>query len=163
MRLKLRSADFFSESAVYGLVMVSAFLMVTNRSDVTSRDVFIKVLVAVVVLWIAHMFAAGVAHLSKVANSEAPLLESARYAFSHSLGMLLAAILPLAIIFLGVVNLIRDDIALWTALWVDVALLGLLGYLSTTAWAQKPFLRWAVGGATALLGVSIVILKTLAY
>ncbi|MDJ0321928.1 hypothetical protein [Pseudarthrobacter sp. PS3-L1] len=163
MGYKLRKADFFSESAVYGLIMVSALLMVTDRYDVTSRDVFIKVLITVAVFWLAHLFATGVARLSHVPDRKSPIHESMQYALVHSLGMLIAAVLPLAIVLLGVINLIGDEIALWTALWVDVVLLGVLGYVSAGSWTQKLSQRLTMGSATALLGVGIVLLKALIH
>ncbi|MDO5745966.1 MAG: hypothetical protein Q4P23_16045, partial [Micrococcaceae bacterium] len=77
--------------------------------------------------------------------------------------MLMASVLPLVIILLGVLNLIRDDVALWTALWLDVLLLGLLGYFASGTWTRKPSVRLGVGSATALLGVCIVVLKALIH
>ncbi|MDO5745437.1 MAG: hypothetical protein Q4P23_13335, partial [Micrococcaceae bacterium] len=104
MSYKLRKADLFSESAVYGLVVVSALLMVTNRYEATSADVFLKVLGTVLVFWLAHLFATAVSHLGHVADGEAPIRESFRHALVHSLGMLMASVLPLVIILLGVLN-----------------------------------------------------------
>lgn len=138
-------------------------MMVTNRYEATSGDVFAKVLGTVVVFFLAHLFATAVSHLSHVENVDAPLSESFRHALVHSVGMLIAAVVPLAIVFLGVVNAISDDIALWTALWVDVGLLGVLGYLSARAWTRRRALRLAVAAGTALLGVCIVVLKALIH
>ena len=159
MGYKLQKADLFSESAVYGLVMVSALLLVTNQYDATSREVFIKVLGTVVVFWLAHAFATAVSHMGVVADAKAPFRESFRHALAHSAGLLIAAVVPLGIVLLGVVNLISDDVALWTALWVDAVLLGLLGYFSSGAWTRNTSLRLRVGFGTALLGVCIVLLK----
>ena len=159
MGYKLQKADFFSESAVYGLVVVSAMLLVTNQYEITSREVFIKVLGTVVVFWLAHVFAMAVSRMGAVADAKSPFRESLRYALAHSVGLLIAAVVPLVIVLLGVVNLISDDIALWTALWVDAALLGLLGYFSSGAWTRNTSLRLRVGFGTALLGVGVVLLK----
>ena len=124
---KLERRDFFSESAVYGLVMVSALLVVTKKYEVTSRDVFVKVLGTILVFWLAHVFATAVSHMGVVSDRKSPFRESFRYAVGHSVGMLVASVVPLAIVLLGVVNLVRDDVAVWTALWVDALLLGILG------------------------------------
>ena len=152
MGYKLQKADLFSESAVYGLVMVSALLLVTNQYEVTSREVFIKVLGTVVVFWLAHAFATAVSHMGVVADAKSPFRESFRYAFAHSAGLLIAAVVPLAIVLLGVVNLISDDVALWTALWVDAVLLGLLGYFSSGAWTRNTSLRLRVGARDRIVG-----------
>lgn len=159
MGYKLQKADFFSESAVYGLVVVSTMLLVTNRYEATSHEVFVKVLGTVVVFWLAHAFAMAVSRMGMVADTKSPFRESLRYASVHSLGLLIAAVVPLAIVLLGVVDLISDDTAVWIALWVDTALLGLLGFFASAAWTRKTSLRLRVGAGTALLGVCIVLLK----
>lgn len=143
--------------------MVSALLIVTNQYEVTSRHVFLKVLGTTAVFWIAHVFATAVSHLGVVSDRRAPLKESFSYALGHSVGMLIAAVVPLAIVMLGVVNLIRDDIALWSALWIDVVLLGVLGYFSAGRWTRKSSQRFGVASGTALLGVCIVLLKALIH
>lgn len=163
MGYKLQRRELFSEAAVYGLVMVSALLVVTNQYEVTSRDVFLKVLATTLVFWVAHVFATAVSHLGVVADRTAPFRESFRYAIGHSMGMLVAAVVPLGIVSIGVLNLIRDDVVLWTALWVDVLLLGLLGYFSAARWTHVTSMRWLVGTGTALLGVCIVILKAIMH
>ncbi|MEV8144923.1 hypothetical protein [Specibacter sp. NPDC078709] len=58
-------------------------------------------------------------------------MESSKYALSHSAGLLLAAIIPLTIALFGVLDLVDDDTAVWVALWVDVSLLALFGFLSS--------------------------------
>lgn len=159
MGYKLQKADFFSESAVYGLVVVSAMLLVTNQYEVTSGEVFTKVLGTVAVFWLAHVFATAVSHMGVVSDTRSPFGESLRYALVHSVGLPIAAVIPLGIVLLGVVDLIGDDTALWTALWVDTALLGLLGYFASAAWTSKSSMRLRVGLGTALLGVCVVLLK----
>ncbi|MGL3807592.1 hypothetical protein ACSYDW_16015 [Paeniglutamicibacter sp. R2-26] len=159
MGYKISKADFFSESAVYGLVVVSALLLVTNQYEATSGQVFLKVAGTVVVFWLAHVFAMAVSRMGSVSDAKSPFGESLRYAFAHSAGLLFAAVVPLAIVLLGVLNLVSDDTALWTALWVDAGLLGLLGYFSAGTWTRNTSLRLRVGLGTALLGVGVVLLK----
>lgn len=156
---KLERRDFFSESTIYGLLMVSALLVVTNQYEVTSRDVFIKVLGTTLVIWMAHVFATAVSHMGVVTDRKSPFRESFRYAIGHSVGMLVASVVPLTIVLLGVLNLIRDDVAVWFALWVDVLMLGVLGYFSAARWTVKTSARFGVGAGTALLGICIVVLK----
>lgn len=143
--------------------MVSALLVVTNQYEATSRDVFFKVCATTLVFWVAHVFATAVSHLGVVSDRKAPFRESFRYAVGHSMGMLVAAVIPLAIVLLGVLNLVRDDIVLWTALWVDALLLGLLGYFSAARWTARTSMRLLVGTGTALLGVCVVMLKAVMH
>ncbi|MBC9937584.1 MULTISPECIES: hypothetical protein [unclassified Leucobacter] len=158
--------DLVSESAIYGLILVSALLIVVSRGEQSSWDTFLKVSGTVVVFWVAHVFAHIVARLSSVGSGsgEAGEFRSAlRHALAHSTGLLLAAIVPLAIIFAGVLKLINGDTATWAALWVDVALLGLLGYFGSAGWTKRRSLRIVASAVTALLGVSIMLLKALIH
>lgn len=168
--------NLVSESAIYGLLLVSAMLIVVARGEQSSWETFIKVGTTVVVFWVAHVFAHVIAQLSEAdpaAEAEDPyglsrqeagaLRRAVRHAVAHSSGILFAAILPLGIVLLGVLGFISGDTATWTALWIDVALLGLLGYFGTGGWTRRRSIRIAAGGLTALLGLSIMLLKALIH
>lgn len=88
-------------------------------------------LLAVVVFWIAHFLSNVVTHLSETPEGSPRFMESSKDALSHSSGLLLAAIIPLTIALFGVLDLVDDDTAVWVALWVDVSLLALFGFLSS--------------------------------
>lgn len=165
-----------TESAIYGLILVSALLIVVGRGEQSSWETFIKVLGTVLVFWVAHVFAHVVAQLSAGRSNspgavsgdasvgEEPVRLGAvrrafSHAFAHSAGLLLAAVVPLVIILAGVLTFISGETATWTALWVDVALLGVLGFLGAGGWTRRLGLRLAAGTITALLGVSIMLLK----
>ena len=156
-------AHFFSESAIYGLITVSALIIVTGKYDITAYQMFVKVLLAVLVFWIAHFFANVVAHLSETPDGSPRFLKSFKYAMSHSVGLLLASIIPLAIVLLGVLDLVNDATAVWVALWVDVGLLALFGFLSSRSWTRKLHYRFGAALVTTLLGVGIVYLKSLIH
>ncbi|WP_129587268.1 hypothetical protein [Arthrobacter alpinus] len=156
-------AQFFSESAIYGLITVSALIIVTGRYDITAYAMFLKVLLAVVVFWAAHFFANVVAHLSEAPDGAPRFKESFKYAMSHSVGLLLAAVIPLTIVLSGVLDLVNDDTAVWVALWVDVSLLALFGFLSSRSWTRKLHYRFGAALVTTLLGVGIVFLKALIH
>ena len=79
------------------------------------------------VFWLAHVFAMAVSAWARSPDAKSPFRESLRYALVHSVGLLIAAVVPLVIVLLGVANLISDETALWTALWVDAALAGAPG------------------------------------
>lgn len=77
--------------------------------------------------------------------------------------LLLAAIVPVAIVLFGVLDLVNGETAVWVALWAVVTLLALVGFLSSRSWTRK--LHYRVGAAlvTTLLGVGIVLLKALIH
>ncbi|MGP5165354.1 hypothetical protein [Arthrobacter rhombi] len=147
------------ESAVYGLIVVSAMLIVMGRYANTSAENFFKVLGTVVVFWAAHLFAVAVAHLNQSEPGQATFRGEIAHAWRHSVGLLLAAVIPLGILLLGVLGVLSDEAVLWTALWVNVFLLAVVGYLSSLRWAPTVWTRLMVSGCTALLGLLVVGLK----
>lgn len=161
------SREFFSESAIYGLILVSSMLLVVGRADQSSWQTFYKVLGTVIVFWIAHVFAHVVANLSDGgvrddSTREAQMgafRDAVRHALAHSKGLLIAAVVPLAIIATGALSILASDTATVTALWADVVLLGILGYFGSRGWTRKPLLRLTAAVLTALLGVIITLLK----
>lgn len=148
-----------SESAVYGVVLVSALIIVTGQNSDASLDVFLKVLGTVIVFWVAHVFAAVVATLGDAPAGKYALRMVVSHAVKESTGLLLAALVPLSVILLGTIGLISDDMAVWAALSVDVVLLALLGYLGVARWSPRLVVRLAGAGITALLGVAIMLMK----
>ena len=150
---------FVSESAIYGLLLVSALLVITgNRSD-TSWAVLLKVAGTVVVFWIAHVFAHVVGQLSDADDGPVAFKKVLRHAVDRSSGLLIAAIIPLAIVLLGALNTLNDDTAVWLALIVDTGLLAAFGYLAFAHWTPLMPLRLAGAAATALLGIIIILMK----
>ncbi|AMB59449.1 hypothetical protein [Microterricola viridarii] len=149
-----------SESAVYGVILVSAMVIVTGQKSDASLDVFLKVLGTVLVFWIAHVFAEVVAGYgaSDGADSVSPgkLL---RHGVQRSWGLLAAALIPLAVILLGTAGVLSDDAAVWTALWIDVVLLGGLGYLAVARRTPRHAPRLLGALLTAALGGAIMLLK----
>ena len=85
------------------------------------------------------------------------------YAVRHSSGLLLGALIPLLIILLGAAGVIADDTAVWVALWIDAALLGIIGYLAVARMTAKPWARSLGALVTALLGVAIMVMKALIH
>jgi hypothetical protein len=151
-----------SESAVYGVILVSAMVIVTGvgqKSD-ASLDVFLKVLGTVLVFWLAHVFADVVAGFGAGDGDDSV---SVRRLIAHgvqnSWGLLAAALIPLTVILLGALGVLSDDAAVWTALWVDVVLLGALGYLAVARRTRRHAPRLIGALLTAGLGVAIMMLK----
>lgn len=151
---------FATESAVYGLVLVTSLVAITPAAN---WDVIVKVYATVVVFWAAHVYVGMVAHLDDQQDSGVLLLPriraAARVAVLHSWGMLVAPVLPLAVLLLGHSGLLSEQQAVWACSWLCVALLGVLGYAKATAWTTSLWVRLASGVAIALLGVVLVLLK----
>ena len=153
-----------SESAVYGVGAISGLLViVSNQSDAATHDVLVKVLATTGVFWMAHVYAGAVAHLGDHVEqgdrARDRLGRAVRDSLHHSWGMLIAAFVPLVILGSGALGIIGHTEAIWTTLWVDVAILGVLGYLGLAAWTTRQLPRIIGGLGTALLGILMIALK----
>jgi hypothetical protein len=142
------------------VVLVTSLVAITPAAN---WDVIVKVSATVVVFWAAHVYVGMVAHLDDQQDSGVLVLDriraAARIAVVHSWGMLVAPVLPLAVLLLGHSGLLSEQQAVWACLWLCVALLGVLGYAKATAWTTSLWVRLASGVAIALLGVVLVLLK----
>lgn len=151
----------FSESAIYGLILISALALVSGTSDGSSLALLEKVLLSVAVLWAAHAFAEVLSHLSYAEKGEFSFSGEIKGALRHSIGLPIAAVIPLVILLLGVLNIIRDETAIWAVMWADIALLASLGYLASRRITDKPLSRTWVSLLTAAFGGIIMALKAL--
>jgi hypothetical protein len=161
-------ATLASESAVYGVVLVSGLMViVANQSDAEAGEVLLKVVGTSVVFWLAHVYAGAVADLGHDHGEDDPrrprLVRALRHSIEHSWGLLVAAVVPAVILGLGVVGLIRPEAAIWGTLWVDVTILAFLGYWGVSRWEGRWWARVLGAAATALLGVALILLKALIH
>lgn len=160
--------ELASESAIHGVVLISGLLViVTNQPDAASHEVLVKVLATAVVFWLAHVYAGVVAHLGdhheEEYSSKVRFAKAVRYSVNHSWGMLGAALAPAIILGLGAAGLLSHEGAIWGTLWVDVAILGVLGYIGVSSWTRRFLPRLAGALGTALLGVVLILLKSLIH
>ncbi len=155
------------ESAVYGIVLVSGLVIVVGDDDASSWESLVKVVATVVVFWLAHVYAEIVARLGDTPDDVKPhsrqLRDASVEAIDHSWGLLAAAAIPSFVLLLGVFGVISDATAVWGALWIDVATLGVLGYWGFGRWSTRVTTRLAGGLATAVLGAILIALKVLIY
>jgi len=142
------------------VVLIAGLVAVAGAAN---WDVIVKVSATVVVFWAVHVYVGMVAHLDDQQDSGVPLIPriraAARVAVLHSWGMLVAGVLPVAVLLLGHSGLLSEQQAVWACLWLCVALLGVLGYAKATAWTTSLWIRLASGVVVALLGVVLVLLK----
>ncbi len=151
-----------TEESIYGLILVSGMIVVSNSLVGTSANALTTVLVTVVVFFLAHVYAGTLARLAAT-DGRGDLRSSVRAAALHSQGLLLVALLPLAVLTLGVVGLIDDETSIWTALVVDVVLLGVLGWIVVARWNTNVWARIGSALVTAAFGVVVMALKVLIH
>jgi uncharacterized protein YacL len=155
--------EFITEESVYGTVLVSGMIVVSRGYGATSWETFQAVLGTVLVFWVAHVYAGTVAGYHAVNGHETTLREAIRRALRRSIGFLTAAILPSIVLLLGALEAIPDDLAVWVALWLGVAILAVLGYHVATARGKSWPVRLLSSAATATMGVAMILLKVLVH
>lgn len=147
-----------SEEAIYGLILVSGMIVVSNSLVGTSANALLTVVVTVIVFFAAHVYAGTLARLAAT-DGAAGLVASLRASARHSIGMLVAAVPPLVILLLGTTRVFHDDTAIWAALIVDTVLLGVLGWFAVSRWTKRVWPRLLSGVITAAFGLVLVALK----
>lgn len=147
-----------SEEAIYGLILVSGMIVVSGSATGSSLNSFITVLVTVIVFFVAHVYAGTLGRLA-VTDGRAGLRHSLIASLKQSSGMLLAALAPLLVLFLGTAKVIDDDTAIWTALIVDSVILGILGWIAVARWTHHWWTRAFSALLTAAFGGIIILLK----
>lgn len=158
----------FSESAVYGVVLVSGLLVImANKSDALPGYILLKVLGTAVVFWLAHVYAGTVSHLGDDAepgeSGGARLGRAIRHSMGHLWGMLASAVVPGVALGASALGLITQEQAIWGTLWVNVGLLAVLGFWGLSRWSDRLWVRLAGAFTTAGLGLTLVLLKALIH
>jgi hypothetical protein len=147
-----------SEEAVYGLILVSGMIVVSNSLVGTSINALLTVVVTVFVFFCAHVYAGTLARLAAT-DGAAGFGPSLAASAKHSVGMLIAAVPPLVILLLGVTKVFPDDTAIWAALLLDIVLLALLGWFAVSRWTVRIWPRVVSALITAAFGAVLVALK----
>jgi len=151
-----------SESAIYGVVLVSSLIAIGWRED-TDLQVLLFTLGAVVVFWLAHVYAGTIAREESDGPRLRGILVAARSSAAHTAGMLLAMVLPTIFLGLAALNLIDEYVAYYLALWVGVVVLAVIGWF--TARRRGGHWGWWLLSAvvTATLGMIVIWLGSLVH
>lgn len=151
-----------SEESIYGLILVSGMIVVSNSLTGTSANALLTVVVTVLVFFAAHVYAGTIAGLAKE-HTRGSLRASLIAALHHSEGMLLIAIVPILVLLLGVSRVLDDDIAIWSALVVDTVILGVLGWFAVARWTGRVWARALSAVITAAFGAVLILMKALIH
>ena len=145
-------------STVYGTVIVMATLTAAYASEKDPWKLATTVAGAVVVLWIAHVYA----HAMSESLAEGRLrLDGLLSIARRELGIVLAGVLPLASLLLGALGVIREGSAVWVALAIGLVTLAAEGVRFARAESLGPLGTLAASGLTLALGLLVVALKVL--
>ncbi|WP_345761750.1 hypothetical protein [Diaminobutyricibacter sp. McL0608] len=157
--------DYITEESVYGTVLVSGMIVVAGSYGATSWQVFLSVFGTVVVFWAAHVYAGTIAGhgVSEEVEGDSSLLTAFRRALRRSVGFLTSALPPSIVLLLGATQAIDDAVAIWTALWLGVIILGVLGFIVFSLRGDSWLVRILGALGTAVFGVAMIILKALIH
>jgi hypothetical protein len=144
--------------AVYGTIVVLAALTAGATAHAHALWTLAAIVAAsVLILWVAHVYAHG---LGESLNLGRRLTRAELVAIAgRELSIALAAVLPLAAIVLGAVGVFRDDAAVWLALGIGVATLGVHGVRYARLERLSPIGTIAAIAVNVGLGLLIVALK----
>lgn len=154
---------FVTEEAVYGTVLVSGMIVASGGYGGSSWQVFLSVIGTVIVFWAAHVYAGTVAGHGIVDGHQTTLATAFRHSLGRSIGFLLSALLPSLVLLLGALRAIDDTIAIWTALWLGVVILAVLGFSAFTLRGSSWPMRIAGTLGTAAFGVAMIALKAIIH
>jgi hypothetical protein len=147
-------------SSVYGTVLVMATVTAASGEHAHPRRVAGLVVGTVVAVWIAHLYAHGLADSIQLGRrvTRADLEHIAH----RELGILLSAAGPVSMLVLGAAGLIREQTAIWLALFIGFVVLAVEGvrYARLERLSRLPAV--AVVAANLGLGLLVVAIKTLA-
>ena len=154
---------FITQELVSGSVLVSVVIAVANE-DGGILVVFAITLLSVAIFWATEVFAHTVAAQRRRPDTERVSVRvSVRRAVTDSEGLLLAGIPPLIFLLLGLFGVAQGVVAYWAALWVEVALLGVVGWIAFGGVGVAWYWRLCGALATAALGLLAVSLKILVH
>lgn len=154
---------FISPELVSGIVLVSVVIAVANPGGGIG-DVFAITILSTLVFWATEVFAHTVAAQRRRSNEEpVQLMVSLQFALKESRGFLYAAVLPTIFLLLGLFGAHDGEFAYWIALWVQVVLLGVIGWIAFGAQGLRWYWRLCGTLATAALGLLAIGLKVFVH
>lgn len=154
---------FVTEESVYGIVLVSGMIVVAGSYGASSMQTFLSVVGTVAVFWAAHVYAGTVAGHGVIEGDDTTLAVAFHRSVRRSIGFLLSALLPCFVLLLGALEAIPDSAAMWTALWLGVVILAVLGYSAFAVRGSSWPVRIAGALGTAAFGFAMIALKALIH
>jgi hypothetical protein len=143
-------------STVYGTVVVMATLTAAYASEKDPWKLAETVAAAVFVLWIAHVYAHTLSEA--LAEGRQKLYDMGSIA-RRELGIVLAAVMPVAVLLLGAAGVLRETTAVWAALGVGLFTLAADGVRFARVEGFGRAGTLASTGLNVVLGLFVVALK----
>jgi len=144
--------------AVYGTIVGTAVVAATGMSTGDDeKRILAAVVVTNVVFWAAHVFSRVLAVSMERQRS---LSAAERREVASADWPMMAAIVPLAVpLLLGVLGVLTQRQAAWTAMWVGVVVLGAIGFGIGRVEGRSVWRSFLLSMVTAGFGFVIIVLK----
>ncbi|WP_350348684.1 hypothetical protein ABIQ69_01775 [Agromyces sp. G08B096] len=153
-----------SESAIYGVILVSALIGIGWNED-TDLEVLGFTLGTVLVFWLAHVYAGAIAREEAAAGETRwrSIVRAVRASAAHSMGLLLAMVLPIVFLGLSALGVLDEYVGYYLALWVGVAVLAVIGWTASARRGSPWGFRLLSAVLTASLGLIVIWLSALVH
>jgi hypothetical protein len=147
--------NLITADAIYGLILYSALVAAVSDDSSDALEVLIFAEISLIIFWGAHVFAGTIANH----GADVPLRTAVDRSIKHSVGMLIASILPSVPLIFGAFHLVSSDDAVSYALLVSMVILGILGYNALAQRKARAIVRILGGIGTAMFGLLIILLN----
>ncbi|MFF1877233.1 hypothetical protein [Leifsonia sp. NPDC058230] len=155
--------SIISPQLISGTVLVSVVISVADESG-GIFDVFSITILTVLVFWVTEVYVHTVAEQRRRADQDMVSLRlSFRAALHKARGLLFAATPPLIFLLAGLFGARQGAVAYWVALWIEVLILGVIGWIAFGGRRIRWYWRLCGAVATATLGLLAVLLKILVH
>ena len=108
-------------STIYGTIVAMATLSVAYSTQKDLLGLAAIVASTALVLWVAHLYSHAISE--RIAHGRRLTFPEIRSIARRELGILLAAVLPVAVLLVGTLELVKDSTAVWIAMGVGLATL----------------------------------------
>jgi hypothetical protein len=146
-------------STVYGTIVVMATLTAAYASQKHPWKLAGIVASAAVVLWLAHLYAHGLAE--SIVKNRRLTTDELRALLGRELGILLAAVAPTTALVLGALGVFRETTAVWLAMSVGLVTLAAAGVRFARLERLGPVGIVAAASINLALGLLVVAMKVL--
>jgi len=144
---------------VYGTVIVMATIATAGKGGLSSTEVLSAMVAAVLVLWVAHVYAHG---LEESIKSEHRLQWHEFVRVAHrEWSIALAAVPPGIFLVLGALGVFKESTAIWLALGAGLVVLAVQGGRYATLERLSPSATIFSIALNVSLGLAIVLLKAI--
>ncbi|RFA10022.1 hypothetical protein B7R54_13015 [Subtercola boreus] len=144
--------------AIYGTLLAAA-LIGTAEDGESDFDILTTVVPTLLVFWLAHIFAEGIAHYGRHGQQRVTMREALRFSVGFSSGLLYGGIVPCGLLVLGAVGIMGEAEAYGFSLLAPVVLLGALGWFALADRGARWPGKLGAALVTGLLGVVVIVLK----